>query len=37
MNGQGEVVTGIVLQQIGTNTKRVVSEARPRSSHLPRA
>ncbi|HEX5009351.1 MAG TPA: CusA/CzcA family heavy metal efflux RND transporter [Planctomycetota bacterium] len=28
MNGQGEVVTGIVLQQIGTNTKQVIEDVK---------
>jgi cobalt-zinc-cadmium resistance protein CzcA len=28
INGQGEVVTGIVLQQIGTNTKKVIERVK---------
>lgn len=30
MNGQGEVVTGIVLQQINTNTKEVIEQVKAR-------
>ncbi|GMQ82208.1 MAG: CusA/CzcA family heavy metal efflux RND transporter [Rhodothermia bacterium] len=30
MNGQGEVVTGIVLQQINTNTKKVIERIKAR-------
>ena len=30
MNGQGEVVTGIVLQRIGTNTKQVIEQVKER-------
>jgi cobalt-zinc-cadmium resistance protein CzcA len=37
MNGQGEVVTGIVLQQIGTNTKKVIERVKAKISDIERS
>jgi heavy metal efflux system protein len=37
MNGSGEVVTGIVLQQIGTNTKKVIERVQKKVGEIRRS